>query len=212
MQRDRTQTEQRLLDAVEHIITNNGLDQVGINRVARQAGITKILIYRYFGGLDGLLEAYYKRYRAARTELNINTNDFHNQSITEVMNMLCEITLREYRKLRDDVQMQEFLKADLLGNDLLINPLVNEREGKLRQLIDNVANTIDSKAGRPFSAIVICAMSSLTFMSQQKRSILDIDLSSEEGWVQIEDTMRGIYKGIALLLESRLTNPVEKPL
>lgn len=211
MQRDRTQTEQRLLDAVEHIITHSGLDQVGINRVSRQAGITKILIYRYFGGLDGLLQAYYKRRCLSRTDLNVNIDELKDKSIAEIMTILCEITLREYRRLRQDVQMQELIKANLMGSDHFINPLVSERENQLRKLIDSVSGLLKSKTGRSFSAIIISAMSFLTFMSQQKRSMLDIDLSSEEGWSQIEEGIRNIYRGTALLLEERLADSVEKP-
>jgi len=213
MRRDRTQTEQRLLDAVDHIITHSGLDQVGINRVSRQAGITKILIYRYFGGLDGLLQAYYKRRCLSRTDLAVNINDLKEKSIAEIMTIICEVTLREYRRLRQDVQMQQFLKANLMGNDTFINPLIHEREGQLRKLIDSVSDVLNSKTGRSFSAIIISAMSFLTFMSQQKRSMLDIELSTDEGWAQIEEGIRNIYRGATLLLEERqrLADAAEKP-
>lgn len=61
MQRSRIDTENRLLDAVGQLIVATGLNQIGINRISSHSGINKILIYRYFGGLDGLLKAYYDR-------------------------------------------------------------------------------------------------------------------------------------------------------
>ena len=49
------ETEKRLLEAVSHIVENDGFTKIGVNRIANQAGCDKVLIYRYFGGLDGLL-------------------------------------------------------------------------------------------------------------------------------------------------------------
>jgi len=56
--RNRSQYEQKLILGVHQILLSRGFQAVGINAVAKQAGLNKVLIYRYFGGLDGLLAAY----------------------------------------------------------------------------------------------------------------------------------------------------------
>lgn len=58
MARNRLKTEERILNAVETILLNDGFPAIGINSIARQAGCDKVLIYRYFDGLDGLLQAF----------------------------------------------------------------------------------------------------------------------------------------------------------
>jgi len=58
MAKSRLQTEQRILDAVGTILLEHGYTAVGINAIARQAGCDKVLIYRYFGGLNELLLAF----------------------------------------------------------------------------------------------------------------------------------------------------------
>ena len=58
MTKSRLQTEQKILNALEKILLEQGFPAVGINSIARQAGCDKVLIYRYFDGLDGLLLAY----------------------------------------------------------------------------------------------------------------------------------------------------------
>jgi AcrR family transcriptional regulator len=40
------------------LLLEKGYPAVGVNAVARQAGCDKVLIYRYFGGFDGLLLAF----------------------------------------------------------------------------------------------------------------------------------------------------------
>ena len=45
-------SETQLIEAVSTIITEEGFSKIGINKIARTAGCDKVLIYRYFGGLD----------------------------------------------------------------------------------------------------------------------------------------------------------------
>ena len=58
MSKSRLQTEQKILQALEQLLLDQGFAIVGINSIARQAGCDKVLIYRYFDGLDGLLLAF----------------------------------------------------------------------------------------------------------------------------------------------------------
>lgn len=58
MTKSRLQTEQKILKAVETLLLEQGYPAVGVNAIARQAGCDKVLIYRYFGGFDGLLLAF----------------------------------------------------------------------------------------------------------------------------------------------------------
>ncbi|TAG31161.1 MAG: TetR/AcrR family transcriptional regulator [Rhodobacterales bacterium] len=57
MTRNRDETRQRILDAVLDLVAEEGFAALGVNAVARRAGADKQLIYRYFGGLDGLMAA-----------------------------------------------------------------------------------------------------------------------------------------------------------
>ena len=56
--RDRLATRERVLDAVGRLLAREGFASLGVNAVAREAGVDKVLIYRYFGGLEALLEAW----------------------------------------------------------------------------------------------------------------------------------------------------------
>ena len=54
--RDRGATEARILAAVGEVLARDGFSGTGINSIAKQAGVDKVLIYRYFGGLPELLK------------------------------------------------------------------------------------------------------------------------------------------------------------
>ena len=56
--KDRELTQQKILQAVDNIIANDGFERLGVNVIAQKAGVSKMLIYRYFGGLDDLIAQY----------------------------------------------------------------------------------------------------------------------------------------------------------
>jgi len=53
--RDREATKTRILGAVGVVLARDGFGAVGVNAIAKEAGVDKVLIYRYFGGLPELL-------------------------------------------------------------------------------------------------------------------------------------------------------------
>lgn len=56
--RDRKQTEAIILEAVGRLLARDGYNSLGINALSREAGVDKVLIYRYFGGLPEVLKAF----------------------------------------------------------------------------------------------------------------------------------------------------------
>ena len=46
MNKNRNQTEQRILEAVGKIVESEGFEAVGVNAVANVSGVSKVLIYR----------------------------------------------------------------------------------------------------------------------------------------------------------------------
>jgi AcrR family transcriptional regulator len=54
---NKDETKERILAAGLHILSEDGFAALGVNNLARRSGADKQLIYRYFGGLDGVLSA-----------------------------------------------------------------------------------------------------------------------------------------------------------
>ncbi|QJW90453.1 TetR/AcrR family transcriptional regulator [Spirosoma taeanense] len=206
MQRDRPQTEQRLISAVGQIITEEGFDQLGINRIASRAGVNKILIYRYFGGLEGLLKAYFDRNPPIVSSAPPDINQLKDLPLDVLFDTCCEYTLAEFRLLRQNVNAQEFLKASLFRtSDTPQHSVAAEREAQFTKLIDELAQVIGAEYGVAFAAIVASSMTLLTFQSQQHKTVFGLDLSTDEGWTNIEMALRHIYRGAYLFTKERLS-------
>lgn len=58
MTRNRQATERNLPDAVHELVAGQGFETLGVNAAALRAGVSKTLIYRHFGSLEGLIAAY----------------------------------------------------------------------------------------------------------------------------------------------------------
>ncbi|MET1054309.1 MAG: TetR/AcrR family transcriptional regulator [Pedobacter sp.] len=56
--RNKEYTKSKLIDAVGTIIRKYGFTKLGVTRVALEAGVSKVLIYRYFGSFSELVKAY----------------------------------------------------------------------------------------------------------------------------------------------------------
>ena len=56
----RQATEQRIIKAFEKVLRRDGAEKLGVNAIIKEAGVGKGLLYDYFGGLEGLAEAWVK--------------------------------------------------------------------------------------------------------------------------------------------------------
>jgi AcrR family transcriptional regulator len=77
--RSRPKTEGKFLNAVLELVANEGCCALGVNAVAHKAGADKVLIYRYFGNLNGLLQ----RVAESREWLPTVSEIFNSLSLTE---------------------------------------------------------------------------------------------------------------------------------
>lgn len=58
----RAETESAIIAAFERVLLRDGAAKLAINEVAREANVSKPMIYDYFGGLGGLLIAWNKKH------------------------------------------------------------------------------------------------------------------------------------------------------
>lgn len=94
----------KLLEAVGEIIRTEGHAKLGVNHVARTAGVSKKLIYRHFGSLNDLIELYIRRKdfwvgerRAHSCGIGVGTGQ-GKQRITKVMDRIVDWSFEHTRK------------------------------------------------------------------------------------------------------------------
>lgn len=74
--KNKENTKRKLLDAVGVILKKDGFSGLGVNKVAKLSGVSKILIYRYFGDFNQMVKVYV-------IENNFWTNNLAEPSVSE---------------------------------------------------------------------------------------------------------------------------------
>ena len=184
------EAELKLLEAVSQIIENDGFTKIGINRIANQAGCDKVLIYRYFGGLDGLLSEWAKRhdyYSFAYYELTQTIKDATPYNAKRIVK---DVLLQQLHYLKDNVLMQELLVWELSGKSTF-KIILEEREKAGLKLQDELNNYLEdiNKDSSMYMTILISSINYIVLFTRQYHKINGIDFSDEKSWEKLEEVI-----------------------
>ncbi|WP_128546639.1 TetR/AcrR family transcriptional regulator [Larkinella soli] len=195
VKRNRAQTSQRIINAIEEVIAEKGVEGIGINRIAEKAGVSKVLIYRYFGGLDGLLTHYIKMGRLFPLLSPATVEQLRPVHEHDLSKLWYKQLIHTYRYFRQFPAAFQVLKATVMENDLTADIASQAYDEEVTRMIDELS-FIKGTDFRAISAIMVGAMSYMTLLARNNRTLVGIDLSSEEGWKRIEDAIRLMYTAL----------------
>ncbi|WP_373725362.1 TetR/AcrR family transcriptional regulator [Bacteroides heparinolyticus] len=188
--KDRELTEKRILEAVRSIIENDGFEKTGVNVIAQRAGVSKMLIYRYFGGIDELIAQYLLRKDYwANTDIDIIKP-------SDIGGSLKHLFREQIIQLRSDITLKRLCRWELTTENENIRRLRERREQNGCNLIKIISRLTGSENSEVASlaSIISASISYLVLMEEQNPIYNGIDLQSDKGWDQI-------VKGIDLIID-----------
>lgn len=181
--KDREITEQKILDAVGSMIVTDGFESLGINAVAQKAGVSKMLIYRYFGGMDQLIAKYILQHDYwVNTELPLH-------DISGVGACLKQMFREQIVTLRSDMVLKRLHRWELTADNEVVRLLRERRETNGCELVRVVSRLTKSPCAEvaAMATLLSAAISYLTLIEEQNKVYNGIDLCSDEGWQQLAD-------------------------
>jgi AcrR family transcriptional regulator len=190
--RDRDATEERIVAAVGSVLARDGFGAIGINSIAREAGVDKVLIYRYFGGLPELLRRFGASGRFWPGVDEILGDDAAAVRKLPVTERLALFFDRFVDALRARPLTIEILAAEIVQRNELTAILETERE----QWGDCVARVIggDDWSSRPHvqgaTLLWVAGIQYLLVRARTIRSFGGIDLRSDAGWQALKASLR----------------------
>ncbi|WP_419253349.1 TetR/AcrR family transcriptional regulator [Caulobacter sp. ErkDOM-YI] len=194
--RDRARTEAALVAAARQVLAEAGFQGFGVNAVARQAGCDKQLIYRYFGGLDGLVEALGVDL-AARIEAGLS------QGAAEPPRTYAELAERLILgfldALRGDPLVQRIAAWEVAGPSPLVDRLTVARGQALGRWMARMRGDLTPPAGLDAPALnlfLIAAVQQLVLSASAAGAFSGVPLRSEADWDRV--------KAAALLIIQRV--------
>ena len=186
--RDREETRRKILAAMGRLLARRGSTGLGINAIAREARVDKVLIYRYFGGITQLYKAF-----ALEGNTFPSLEELAESRVPELANLpasdVAKVMILGFgRALRRRALTKEMLRWELQESNELTEALAKERE---RQSLQWLALAPDLKgADLPaVASILVAGQVYLTLRSKTSDTYNGIDLHSESGWKRIEDAV-----------------------
>lgn len=191
-ERNREQTTARILAAVGEVLARDGFAAIGVNAVAREARVDKVLIYRYFGGLPELLAAWGESGRfwpGVDELLGADPKAFFALPAPERYARFMEHFVDG---LRARPLTLEILAAEVVERNELTAILETERE----QWGEQAAQLLGAKefAKRPelhgLTILLIAGVQYLLVRSRKIRIFGGIDITSDAGWATLKVAVR----------------------
>jgi len=197
--RDREATRTRLIEAVGALLARKGFTGLGINAVAREAGVDKVLIYRYFGGLPGLMAAYAREgdFWPSLEELaGGDVTAFVQRPMPERLSALA----RNYvQAIRHRPITQEIMAWEMVARNELTEELEAVREASAMEMMTLFIPPTEKETDlAPLMTLVGAALTYLVVRSRNIRWYSGLDLHSEESWRRLEDGVRSMVRALTV--------------
>lgn len=176
-----------MVAAVGYILARDGFSKFGVNSVSRQAKVDKALIYRYFGGLPGLLRAYGNSidFWPSLDEIIGDIEVFKQKSIGEKM---AELLVQFSRALRRRPMTLEIMAWELVEHNELTQLLADVREQWVEKFFQRFSDEISATNLdiAATSALFGAAINYLLIRGRNTHVFNKIAIDSDLGWQRLE--------------------------
>jgi AcrR family transcriptional regulator len=192
--RDRAATEERILAAVGEVLARDGFAAIGVNAIAREAGVDKVLIYRYFGGLPELLRSWGASGRFWPSVAELLGNDAQAVGALPLPERYALFFERFIDALRARPLTLEILAAEMIERNELTAILEAEREqwGAQAEALIGGDDFRRLPHLRGLTLMLVAGVQYLMLRARRIRIFGGIDLRSDAGWTALKASLRGM--------------------
>lgn len=197
--RDVEKTKVKILESLGALLAEEGFVALGVNAVARRAGVDKVLIYRYFGGMSKLLRAYAVGgdfWPSISQLLGASLSEFSGISLREISVRLLKGHLRELLKRP---RTQEIMRWELLKRNELSDELARAREQQgleIMQLLGSLENIPADVDLAAVAGLIHAGLSYLVLRAHTADDYIGVQLNTEDGRRRIEKAVETIIGAI----------------
>lgn len=192
MARDKELTRQRLIEAVGTALSEQGFQGLGVNAVARAAGVDKVLIYRYFGGLPELLEAYGESQGFWPSREEVLGREVAVVKALPKAERVEAVLLGLLDALRHRPQTIEVLAWEAVQQSPLTQRLAERREAWSRQILAELFDDAgpEDRSLLTLASLLVAGFQYLLIRARRGTVYGGIALDSEVGWAEVRDAIR----------------------
>lgn len=195
--RDKHITSKRLISAVGSLLAKKGFKGIGVNAVAREAGVDKVLIYRYFGGLPGLISTFGKEGDFWPSSLELAGGDLQKFSHLPLEKRLSELGSNFIQALRKRPLTQAIMAWEMIESNELTEELERVREQSIMEFFQMFF--MKDQVQIDLQAIVMLIGAAISYLVTRSNNIDlygGLEIGSDQGWQRIEHAISAICSSI----------------
>ena len=184
-------TEKKILKAVARLLVKRGVDGLGMNVVAKAAGVDKVLIYRYFGDLGGLLRRYGESVDFWPTFDEVLGPERDVLREPDAGRIASRILVNYARALRRRPTTLELLAWECSHRNELTMVLEETRERWSGALLAEIKKS-GVELAQPLVALAIVMSAAIHYLAVRGRHIdvfSGLEIGSDRGWREIESVI-----------------------
>ena len=195
--RDRGATEKAILKAAKSLLAQEGFQNFGINAVARRAGYDKQLIYRYYGGLDGLVEAIGADLGTwVKDRIPEDTGGMFLLTYGDLMERLSLLFLEA---LRDDPLMRRIVAWEISENTEQVRRLSEARSKALGLWLDRMRGSLTPPKGidpAAVNALIFASIQHLVLSAAAGGQCAGLVLKNGKDWEKAATALKRLVRGV----------------
>ncbi|ETF02681.1 TetR family transcriptional regulator [Advenella kashmirensis W13003] len=203
----RQQTEQHILQALEAQIREAGMGSIGVNAIARRAGVSKELIYRYFDGLDGLLLRWMQEqdFWTGQRGLPEKTESSDQTPRQLVLDML----RAQVDALSSNETLREVRRWELVELNEVTSRLAQRREKAARSFIDRIDGLSPDIDMPATVSVMLAGILYLMLRAKTESRFLGVPIRTEEGWERILNALDTLTSAFPESLQEQSLDELE---
>ena len=126
--RNKEQTKRKLIQAVGEIIKTEGFSNLKISKIAKKAEVNRKLVYRYFGTLDYLIEAYVVKNDYWMVFSDQMKEMLRQHNYVSSQELITAILQNQFKFFMSQKEMQRLILWELSVDNPLMRSIHNARE------------------------------------------------------------------------------------
>lgn len=192
-QRDREATRTSIVEAAKQVLVAEGFSGFGVNAVARAAGCDKQLVYRYFGGIDGVVEA-----------IGVDLADWVRASLeplerlappTSYAELMSRLAVGFLDALRKDALVQKLIAWEMSDPSPHVIKLTDVRSRALMTWMAGQKKDLAPPAGVDapmMNALLIASIQHLVLAASAPGQFAGVRLSKPADWVRVRAAVQNL--------------------
>lgn len=190
--RNKDNSKQQFLNAVAEIMRTKGFSGLKVNDIASVAGLDKKLIYRYFGGKDGLIDEYI---RSLDFWSNVKEEDAQIPIIDGGREFSKQMLSTQFDQVNND-ELKKIMLWGLTEKRKALTRVADEREAVGEILLSNITDPHFREKAVEFRASMAVLVAGMYYINLyagvNSKHFCGIDVTQNEGRNHIKKAMQNM--------------------